>query len=153
MDIHFSIITPENWRTFNALKVKENQKEFVASNVLILARAFAYRDYNSYVYAIYNENLPIGLLMQHDYKEEDKLICVLSQFMISEEYQGMGYGKAAMQLWFSMIKKEEKYDYITLCYVEGDEAARNLYLSMGFYHTGEADEDEIIMKYNLKREA
>ncbi|MGH4122620.1 MAG: hypothetical protein ACREV6_06790 [Clostridium sp.] len=46
-----------------------------------------------------------------------------------------------------MIKNEEKYDSIILCYIEGDEVARNLYLDMGFNHTGEVDEDEIVMNY------
>lgn len=149
MDIHFSAITPDNWRIFNALKVKKEQETFIASNVTILARAFAFRDYNSQVYAIYDGELPIGMLMQRDYKEDDRLLCVLDQFMISEQYQGKGYGKTAMELWISMIKKEEKYDSITLCYIESDEAARNLYLGMGFKHTGEVDEDEVIMEYKL----
>lgn len=150
MSIHFGTITPENWRLFYALRVKEEQKKFVSSNVKILARAFAYRDCNSRIYAIYNEDTPIGMLMQDDYEEDSKLFCVLSQFMIAEQFQGNGYGKAAMNLWLSMIKEECKYDSIILCYIEGDEPARNLYLSMGFYHTGEADGDEIIMKYDLK---
>lgn len=152
MTIHFGDITPDNWRDFNALKVKEEQEKFVASNVTILARAFAFRDYNSRVYAIYNGDLPIGMLMQHDLND-DGLVCVLNEFMIAEQYQGNGYGKSAMQLWLSMIENEDTYDSIILCYIEGDEVAQNLYLSMGFHHTGEIDEDEIIMKYILKDKA
>ncbi|WP_055668694.1 GNAT family N-acetyltransferase [Desnuesiella massiliensis] len=150
MKVHFSIITPDNWLIFNVLKVREDQGSFVASNLTILARAFAFRDYNSQVFAIYYGDLPIGLLMQRDYKENNKGFCVLDQFMIAEQYQGKGFGKTAMKLWLSMIKAEEKYDSIILCYKDGDEIARNLYLGMGFHHTGEVDEDEIIMEYNLK---
>lgn len=149
MNIRFENITPDNWRIFNRLKVKKEQEKFVASNVTILARAFAFRDYDSRVYAIYNGDTPIGLLMQREY-EENKLFCYLDQFMIDKEYQRKGYGKAAMKLWVSMIEKEGKYDSIILCYIEGDEAARNLYLGMGFYHTGEADGNEVIMEYKLK---
>lgn len=149
MKIHFSIITPDNWRVFNTLKVKEEQKKYVASNLAILARAFAYRDYNSYVYAIYNEDLPIGMLMQRDYENNNKIFCVLDQFMIADKYQGKGFGKTAMQLWLSMVKREEKYDSIILCYVEGDEIARDLYIDLGFKHTGEVEEDEISMEYKL----
>lgn len=150
MNIRFDSITLENWRIFNRLRVKEEQREFVAENVAILARAFAFRDYNSLVYAVYNEDTPIGLIMQREYREEGRLFCVLDQFMIDREYQGRGYGKAAMQLWLSMIEREGKYDSIILCYKEGDEPARNLYLGMGFYHTGEVDEDEVVMKYKIK---
>ena len=149
MNIRFDFITPENWRIFNRLRVAKEQEEFVASNVAILARAFAFRDYNSLVYAVYNDDTPIGLLMQWEYREDDKLICVLDQFMIDKEHQRRGYGRAAMQLWLSMIEKEGKYDSITLCYKDNDESARNLYLSISFYHTGEADEDEVIMEYKL----
>ncbi|MEG2289385.1 MAG: hypothetical protein RR891_05335 [Clostridium sp.] len=37
-----------------------------------------------------------------------------------------------------------------ICYIEEDEVAENLYLAMGFNHTGEVDEYEIGMEYNLK---
>ena len=63
--------------------------------------------------------------MQHDLND-DGLVCVLNEFMIAEQYQGKGYGKAAMKLWLSMIENENKYDSIILCYIEGDEIARNL---------------------------
>ena len=43
-----------------------------------------------------------------------------------------------------------KYDKAVLCYIEGDEAARNLYEKLGFRHTGEAYEDEIIMEKCLR---
>ena len=153
MTVHLSGITPDNWRIFNSLKVKRGQEKFVASNLTILARAFAFREYNSCVHTIFYGELPIGMLMQRDYKDGGNLVCVLDQFMIAEQYQGKGFGKNAMQLWLSMIKNEEKYDSITLCYKDSDETARNLYLDMGFYHTGEVDEDEIIMEYNLKDKA
>lgn len=143
MTIHFSNITPDNWRTFKSLEVKEEQKEFVASNVTILARAFAFRDYNSRVYGIYKDELPIGMLMQQDLAD-DRRVCVLDQLMIAKQYQGRGYGKYAMKLWLSMIKSEDKYDSIILCYIKGDEVARNLYLSMGFHYNGEVDEYEIV---------
>lgn len=150
MNVYFKAITPDNWRIFSSIKVNEAQEKFVASNITMLARAYAFREYNSKVYAIYNGDLPIGMLMQRDYIENDRLVCVLDQFMIAEQYQGKGYGKNAMKLWLSIIRNEEKYDSIILCYIQGDEIARNLYLSIGFHDTGEADEDEFVMMYNLK---
>lgn len=48
------------------------------------------------------------------------------------------------------VKSQEKYDSIILCYIEGDEIARNLYSDMGFHHNGDVDEDEIHMEYDLK---
>ncbi len=43
--------------------------------------------------------------MQRDLKDGNDLICILDQFMIDQNYQGQGYGKASMELWLSMIKK------------------------------------------------
>ena len=149
MNLHFELITPENWRIVNALRVKKGQEQWVASNVAILARAYAYRNHNSIVYAIYDCETPIGLLMQRDYIQNAITYCVLDQFMIAVPYQGKGYGKKVMQKWFSLITEDKKYDAIMLCYKEDDMIACNLYQSLGFKHIGEVDEDEIMMEYRL----
>ncbi len=148
--IHFEEITPDNWRKINALEVKEEQKHFVASNVAILARAFAYRKDNSKVFAIYNDANPIGLIMQRDFKDGDDIICILDQFMIDKNYQGQGYGKVSMELWMSMIKKEKQYSAIRLCYIEDDYIAEKLYKNLGFIRKPEYDDgDELVMRYEL----
>lgn len=149
MELQFEHITPKNWRNLNALKVKKEQEQWVASNVLILARAYVYREYNSIVYAIYDSNTPVGLLMQRDFINNGKTLCILDQFMISEQYQGQGYGKLAMKQWITFIEESKKYNSIQLCYKEDDIIAKNLYQSLGFHHTGEIDEDEITMEYNF----
>jgi len=150
MDLELRDVTPDNWRKINSLEVKEEQKGFVASNVTILARAFAYRNYNSKVYVVYNENNPIGLIMQRDYLEDNKVICILDQFMIDKNYQGKGFGREAMELWMSMIKNEGKYDSIMLCYIEGNILAERMYESLGFVRCPEEDdEDELVMVYEL----
>lgn len=41
------------------------------------------------------------------------------------------------------------YDSVVLCYKAENTVARDLYSSFGFKHTGEQDEDEIIMKKKL----
>jgi len=148
--IHLEEITPDNWRKINALEVKEEQKHFVASNVAILARAFAYRKDNSKVFAIYNNINPIGLIMQRDLKDENNLICILDQFMIDKNYQGQGYGKVAMELWLSMIRKKGQYSAIELCYIENDYIAEKLYNSLGFRRKSEDDDGhELVMRYEL----
>ena len=145
MELYFGLITPDNWRIFNALNVKKEQEQWVASNIAILARAYVYRDYNSLVYAIYDSELPNGLLMQPYYVDNGKTSWVLDQFMIAEPFQGNGYGKKAMQKWISLVQKDKKYDSIILCYKEEDFIASHLYRDLGFQHTGEVDEDEVIM--------
>lgn len=146
MKLELKEVTPENWRKVNSLEVKDEQKKFVASNVTILARAYAYRNYNSKVYAVYNEDNPIGLIMQRDYLRDNKVICILDQFMIDKKYQGKGFGKKTMELWLSMIKNEGKYDSIMLCYIEGNLEAEKMYKKLGFVRCPEEDDgDELVM--------
>lgn len=63
MSLSLKEITPDNWRIINSLKVREEQKRFVASNMAILAKAFAYRKDNSRVYGIYIIEDPIGIII------------------------------------------------------------------------------------------
>ena len=150
MSLEFKEITPNNWRKINSLEVKEDQKKFVASNVAILAKAFAYGVYNSKVYALYIEDSPIGLIMQRDFANNDNVICILDQVMIDKDYQGKGYGKTAIKQWISKIEYENRYDLIMLCYDENDFIAEKMYKSLGFVRKPEEDdENELVMVYKL----
>ncbi|MEL3912303.1 GNAT family N-acetyltransferase [Treponema pedis] len=146
--IEFKEVTPDNWRIINSLSVKEEQKNFAASNVTILARAFVYRKENAKVFAVYYEDKPVGLIMQRDWIDGKKTVCIMDQFMIDKRSQGKGLGKAALKKWLLMIESEKKYPCIQLCYVEGDIPAKHLYENFGFYEIGK-DEDEIIMQKDL----
>ena len=47
------------------------------------------------------------------------------------------------------MKSDSKYDKVILCYIDGNEAAKNMYEKLGFTLTGDRDEDEIIMEKAL----
>lgn len=149
-NIEFKEVTPDNWRIINSLSIKEEQKNFAASNVTILARAFVYRKQNAKVFAVYYSDNPIGLIMQRDWIDGKQIICIMDQFMIDKKSQGRGLGKAALQKWLSMIEAEKRYPCIQLCYVEGDIAAKHLYENFGFYEI-DKDEDEIIMQKDMEK--
>lgn len=150
MKINLVDLTPDNWRKVNSLKVKPEQQKYVAVNVAILAKAFAYRLDNSQVHVICTGDKPIGLIMQRDYNFENKLICILDQVMIDGCYQAKGFGKKAMELWLSMIKLDNKYDSIMLCFVEGDIVAEKMYENLGFIRSPEDDDgDELVMIYKI----
>lgn len=74
----------------------------------------------------------------------------LSQLFIDERYQGKGYGKQAAELILQRMKDDGKYTDVVLCYIECNERAKKLFESLGFYHTGEVDEDEIVMMKKLR---
>lgn len=135
-------INPDNWRL--GLKVSEAQKRFVAEGAGILARAYAYRESRSNAYIIYHDDLPVGMALYYDCDELNAYD--FSQFFIDERYQGNGFGMEAARQILEMMKSDGKYDKVTLCYIDGNEAAKNMYEKLGFRLTGECDEDEIIME-------
>ena len=143
--IHLETITPDNWRL--GLHVRDDQRSFVSDSAGILARAYAYRESRSRAFVIYNDDLPVGMAMYYDVEEEREYN--FSQFFIDERYQGNGFGYAAASLILQMMKDDGRFDKVVLCYIDGDEAAKNLYEKLGFRHTGEASEDEIIMEMSL----
>ena len=143
--IRLESVTPENWRL--GLRVRDDQRGFVSDSAGILARAYAYRDSRSRAFVIYNDDLPVGMALYYDV--DDERVDNFSQFFIDRRYQRKGFGYEAAALILKMMKDDGKYDKVVLCYVDGDDAARKLYEKLGFHHTGEAEEDEIVMEMSL----
>ena len=143
--IHLEEITPDNWR--EELKVSKEQERYVSDAMKILARAYAFRNQRSYACIIYEEGEPIGMAMYYDCDELQAYD--FSQLFIDERYQGRGFGKEAAKLILDRMKRDGKYSEVVLCYIEGNKAAKEMYEKLGFYHTGEADEDEIVMRKKL----
>lgn len=143
--IHLEPITEFNWR--ENLSVSEEQKNYASDSMKLLARAYAYRDKGSFACVIYNDEDPVGMALYYDCPELQAYD--FSQLFIDKNYQGYGYGKNAARLILDKMSSEGKYDKVVLCYIEGNEVAKAMYESLGFYHTGDADEDEIIMEMKL----
>ncbi|GAA0126979.1 GNAT family N-acetyltransferase [Clostridium sp. CTA-19] len=141
--IYLKEVTGENWRKIIRLKVTEEQQCYVSSNTGILAKAYAYLFQRSQAKVIYDDCNIVGLIMYRDYDERNAYI--LDQLMIDSKFQRKGYGEKAVLEAIKIMKNDKKYNRIILCYCEGDNAAKNLYTKLGFYHTGEVDENEIIM--------
>ena len=140
--IRLVTVDPDNWRL--GLKVSEAQKRFVADSAGILARAYAYRKNRSNAYVIYNDTLPVGMALYYDFDEIDAYD--FSQLFIDERYQGNGFGTEAARQILEIMKSDGRYNKVVLCYIDGNEAAKNMYEKLGFHLTGERDEDEIIME-------
>ncbi len=139
-------VDENNWRL--GLKVSQEQKRFVSDSAKILARAYAYREHRSRAYVVYNDAVPVGMVMYYDCEE----LCAydFSQLFIDERYQGHGFGKAAARLILDEMRNDGKYKKVILCYIDGNKPAENMYKGLGFHHTGERDGDEIIMEKILK---
>ena len=144
--IRLETVNPDNWRL--RLKVSDAQKSFVADSATMLARAYAYRESRSKAYVIYNDTLPVGMALYYDCEELNAYD--LSQLFIDERYQGNGFGIEAAKQILDKMKSDSKYDRVTLCYIDGNEAAKNMYEKLGFRLTGDRDENEIIMEKALR---
>ena len=142
--IHLADIDPGNWRL--GLRVADSQKNYVSDSYAMLARAYAYREQRSRAFVIYDNETPVGMGMYHDCPDLDAFD--LSQIFIDERYQRKGYGKAATKLVLDAMKQDGKYSKAILCYIEGNNAAKDLYESFGFAEI-DRDEDEIIMELTL----
>ena len=142
--IRLEEITPDNWRL--GLSVREEQKKYVANSARLLARAYAYRNSRSNAFVIYYGETPVGMALYYDLEDSYNF----SQFFIDERYQGRGYGYKAAEMIIQMMKADGVFDKVVLCYVDGDEAAKQLYLKLGFTHTGEIEEGEVVMEKILR---
>lgn len=142
--VHLVDITPDNWRL--KLQVSEAQKTYVSGSAVLLARAYAYREWRSRAFVVCDDETPVGMGLYYDCLERNAYD--FSQFFIDERYQGKGYGKAAAKAVLEAMKQDGKYDKTVLCYIEGDEAARRLYENIGFVEI-DRDEDEIVMELEL----
>ena len=144
--IHLKEVTPDNWRL--ELSVSEAQKNYVSDSNRLLARAWAYRNYRSNAFVIYNDDTAIGMALYYDY-EEDRAYD-FSQLFIDHRYQGNGFGLEAAKQMLELMRSDGKYDKVTLCYIDGNEAAKRMYEKLGFALTGDSDDDEIIMEKWLR---
>ena len=153
--VHLEELNKYNVWDVIELTVKKEQESFIAGNEWSLVHAYVGNKTEGAVYpfGIFDDDKAVGFLMiAYDYGEvcNDPDAPEISQknyflwrLMIDEEEQGKGYGKKAVELALEFVKTfpHGKADYCWLCYDKNNEAARKLYLSMGFQEIGEQDDD------------
>ena len=138
--IKLNEVTEENWFEVANLSVKDNQKNYVAPVIGILARGYVYRDCNVRIYVIQNDETVIGVSLVREFTDEP-LGYDLQQFMIDQRYQGKGYGTEALRLILDELRQEGHYDHVEVCVKKVDIAGIHLYKKNGFVDSGYIDED------------
>lgn len=136
--IRLTEVTEENWMDAASLQVKEDQKGFVAPAVGILARGYVYRNCRGRVFVIQDDAAVVGVALVREFTEEPAGYD-LQQFLIGQQYQGRGYGTAALKEILEELKKEGRYDHVELCVKKEDAAAIHLYEKAGFADSGYID--------------
>ncbi|MGN0629461.1 MAG: GNAT family N-acetyltransferase [Oscillospiraceae bacterium] len=133
-------VTEENWLEVAALSVREEQKNFVAPAIGILARGYVYRNCNSRVIVFADDNRIVGTALVRDLDEEPACYD-LQEFMIDKRFQNRGYGTKALSLILELLDAERKYECIEVCVNKFDAPALHVYEKAGFADTGYIDDD------------
>jgi diamine N-acetyltransferase len=141
MTVTLRPLTAENWEESIDLQVSDEQKEYVAPNLYSIAESRFEPTF--VILAIYADEQMVGFAMY------DTVDYCIVRFMIDKRFQGKGYGRAAMLLLIDQFEGEFAHPSACLSFVPGNIAAERLYESVGFYRTGEMDEDELVMKRAL----
>jgi len=145
VDITLRKVTNDTFRECIALKVRDDQKGFVASNVYSLAEAQA--DGVSIPRAIYADERMVGFIMYDFEPKEDR--GYITRLMVAADHQGNGHGRAAMRQVIDLFKENPACKEIQISVVPENVAARSLYLGLGFELTGEIDEGEEVLRMRL----
>lgn len=126
--MEFREIDKSNYLDCIALTVEANQEHFVADNKQSLVEA-AFED-GLYPLGIYHEGTMIGFLL-YDY-DESFPGWSLSRFMIGKQYQGKGYGKAAVLGFLDYFQGKHKTDKLYISVSLDNTVARKMYADIGF---------------------
>ena len=150
--INLKEITSKNLKSIIELNVKDDQKDYVASNSVSIAQG--HYSNSAWFKGIFNDNRPVGFVMLDLIEEEYK--CFLWRFMIDHKYQGKGFGKIALTQVIDFVKSLNLYTYIATSYVPAENGAGGFYKNFGFIESEEItkefgikDSDEIGMKYTF----
>lgn len=131
------------------LKLNPQQEKFVSHPVRSLAQAYVYY-HQCTPFAVCCGDQVVGYLMViYDYDEETYNIWHL---MIDAQYQGKGYGKAAMERSIDYIRTKPfgNSDQILLTVNPNNIIACRLYQALGFAETGRSDGDEVELGLTLR---
>ena len=145
------------------LEVSDSQKDFVATNTESIIEAYTTIVSGGVAmpFGIYDGNTPVGFLMiGYGSLPDDENPSVaegnycLWRLMIDRQYQGKGYGKAAIRLALDYIRSFPcgRAEKVWLSYEPDNTAAKQLYSSFGFTENGETDGDETVAVLRLGTE-
>ncbi len=147
-------ITRENWQTLINLKVHEDQKHFVASNLYSIAQAQFGDEFEGHwdlvPYGIYDGDVPVGFLMYGLNFENLNHQAFIQRLMVDEKFQGKGFGRFGMEKMLEIFRADERIKIVGISYEPKNEGARKLYASLGFLETGAVVDGEVMAELKLR---
>src|SRR5215203_2860059 len=147
-------VTKDNWQALIKLKVRDDQKHFVASNVYSIVQAQFGDEYEGHwelqPFGIYEGDTPVGLLMYALNFSHPREQAYIQRLMVDEKFQGKGYGKFGMEWMLELFRADERIKKVSISYEPENEGARKLYASLGFAETGEIVDGETVAVLKLR---
>ena len=163
--IHLEKLDARNVWDVLDLKLKREQKHFVAANEISIVQAYTAQGTgcSAFPFAICSDKRVVGFLMigyneaaLYELDGETPPAALKSNYsiwrlMIDKRYQGRGYGREAICLALDFIRTWPcgEAELCELSYEPENEVGRALYHSMGFAENGEKDGDEIVAVLKL----
>lgn len=138
-------INADTVRAICRLSVTENQSKFVAPNAVSIAQAHFSKF--AWFRAIYADNHPVGFVMLHD--EPEKPEYYLWRFMIDVRYQGLAFGRRAIELLIEYVRGRPNAAVLLTSVVQDEGGPQLFYEKLGFELTGDYDDGEAVMKLPL----
>lgn len=151
-------ITDDNFEECIKLEPKEDQKNFVASNISSLAEAYVALTNNECIpmpYAVYDNDTMVGFIML-SFSEPDEFNSENAywvwRLMIDRKYQGKGYGRETMTKALDLIRTfpHGQASSVCLSYEPENTVAKGLYTSLGFRETGQTLGRELMARLILQ---
>lgn len=141
MQIQLKDVDNSNWRAVIKLSVRDDQRHFVADNASSLVQSIFDDNLKGKVITqgIYDGDTLIGFTMYGSDADDpaDELGTMwIVRFMIGAEFQGKGYGRAALDYLINYARNQSDIRTIRLSYEPQNIAAKKLYASAGFVEEG-----------------
>jgi diamine N-acetyltransferase len=158
MNITLQPVTATNWNSLITLKVREDQKGFVGSNLYSIAEAqfgFEFEEngqWDLHPFGIYDGDQPVGFLMCGYNFGHPAWQAYIFRLMVDEKRQGSGFGRSGMREIIEVFRAEDRIKAIGISYKPNNEVARQLYASLGFFETGDQLGEEVLAVLNLRNE-
>ncbi len=141
-------INDSNMEECLALTVSAEQVQYISPNADSLKEADGVPEI-ARPFAVYVDDRMVGFAMfAFDEINDDPDKYWLWRFMIDEEFQGKGYGSAALEAIIEYFR-ENGADEITLSTKESNTVALGLYHKFGFSENGEMNGEETVLKKPL----
>jgi diamine N-acetyltransferase len=150
MEVRLEPTTRENWMDALKLRVRDEQEHFVPSVAVSIAKVHIKPDGDDTEYLPFNVNHSddqlVGFVMIA-FEEKTDWCYWMNGFLIDQQFQGKGYGKATIKVVAEMIRKRFPHSKCMNLTVRAENAsARRLYETCGFVETGDVYDGEVVYR-------